>query len=92
MISCLDWLSIWLTQRTQCVVLDGFLFNHITVKSGVPQGTVLGPIIYINDTILEFLRHWGYLKMIVSYIIESDQDQSYLQSDFNLIFVWSKSW
>ena len=48
-----DWLSIWLMQRTQRVVLDGFSSNYVKVESGVPQGTVLGPImflLYVNDT------------------------------------------
>ena len=37
-----DWLSIWLIQRTQCVVLDGFVSNHVKVDYDLPQGTVLG--------------------------------------------------
>ena len=33
-----DWLSIWLIQRTQRVVLDHFSSNYVKVESGVPQG------------------------------------------------------
>ena len=47
-----DWLSIWLTQKTQRVALDNSSSNYIKVESGVPQGTVPGPImflLYIND-------------------------------------------
>ena len=39
-----EWPSIWLTQRTQRVVLDGQSSSYVNVVSGVPQGTVLGPI------------------------------------------------
>ena len=37
-----NWVTTWLTQRTQRVVLDGSLSRYVNVESGVPQGTVLG--------------------------------------------------
>jgi len=46
------WISAWLTRREQRVAVDGESSNAIPVKSGVPQGTLLGPLmflIYIND-------------------------------------------
>ena len=48
----LAWISLFLTNRTQRVVIDYCLSSECDVISGVPQGTVLGPIlflIYIND-------------------------------------------
>ena len=47
-----DWLDVWLTQRKQRVIVSGYRSNFVSVKSGVPQGTVLGPLmflIYINE-------------------------------------------
>ena len=40
------WISTWLTQRSQKVVLDSASSESVSVQSGVPQGTVLGPLMF----------------------------------------------
>ena len=50
--SIINWIEQWLTDRRQSVVVDGEVSSWKSVLCGVPQGSVLGPIlvlVYIND-------------------------------------------
>ena len=91
------WLSAWLTGRTQRVMVEGVLFKEVDVISGVPQGTVLGPLmflIYINDinqNIQSSVRLFAD-DCVLYRVIKSSEDCRYLQEDLNHLVHWTNLW
>jgi hypothetical protein len=80
------WIQDFLAERKQAVVVEGEKSDSINVESGVPQGSVLGPslfLFYIND-MPEGIRSRVRLfadDTIVYLTITSDTDADYLQED-----------
>ena len=95
--SITDWIEQWLTDRRQRVVVDGEVSNWKSVLSGVPQGSVLGPIlflIYINDlddsitsNVLKFADDTKLFRKV-----NTDGDKQHLQNDLDRLVKWSEKW
>ena len=93
----LKWIQNFLHRRSQRVVLEGKKSSTIDVESGVPQGSVLGPclfLFYINDLpngLASKVRLFA--DDAISYMtIDNQQDAHNLQQDLNRIGEWAKKW
>ena len=93
----LSWIDSFLSGRIQSVSVNGTHSSWENVTSGVPQGSVLGPalfLIYIND-ILEKIQSKMKLfadDSIVYREILSVDDHYILQRDLDLLADWSSKW
>lgn len=95
----LHWIKSYLKDRSQQVVIRGHISDPIPVHSGVPQGSILGPlffIIYMNSIFSVCLSKSAklilYADDIMLYKVTNTQlDISELQSDVNKIACWVQS-
>ena len=92
-----NWIEDFLSQREQAVVVDGAQSSSIPVASGVPQGSVLGPclfLMYINDlpeavdsTSRLFADDTGVHRDILE-----ESDGIILQQDLDALNTWEERW
>ena len=91
------WISNFLTKRKQRVVVDGEHSDWTNVRSGVPQGTVLGPLLfllYINDLphgISSTVRLFAD-DCVMYHTIKTDSDAQTLQHDLDTLTKWQDNW
>ena len=91
------WINSWLSGRTQQVVLDCQASDPVPVLPGVPQGSVLGPIlflIFINnlpDNIRSSVRLFAD-DCVLYRNIYSIQDCLTLQEDLTSLGQWEADW
>ncbi|XP_052675417.1 uncharacterized protein LOC128157091 [Crassostrea angulata] len=63
----LKWIQDFLSKRTQSVLLEGHKSGPLDVISGVPQGTVIGPLLFLASLMTchnQHLLRQGYLQTI----------------------------
>ena len=95
--SVLNWIKKWLSNRRQKVCIDGASSGWVKVTSGVPQGSVLGPVlflIYINDIDANLISTIGKFaddtKMCKS--VSSAEGVQKLREDLVKLGNWAKDW
>lgn len=91
----LAWVKSFLSSRTQVVKLNQTVSDSVPVISGVPQGSVLGPtlfLIFIND-IVESVKHSSIMLFaddLKVYNPSSEHDA--LQADLTSLASWASEW
>ena len=92
------WFQAYLTSRKQCVRVNNITSELLPVISGVPQGSILGPVlflIFVNDitdslvssTVALFADDTKCFKAI-----RSSLDSYSLQEDIHRLCLWSNQW
>ena len=95
----LGWIQNFLSGRTQTVTINDSKSKAAKVTSGIPQGSVLGPmlfVIYINDLpeivdkdtfiflFADDTKAWRHIK--------TPEDNVQLQKDIDKMIIWSNTW
>jgi len=93
----LQWLSAFLRNRTQRVTINGVFSESVSVKSSVPQGSVLGPLLfllYINDIVDCVQNMPVHIKLFADdvKVYSSVSDSASLQIVLNSITAWAAKW
>ena len=93
----LGWVRNFLTGRVQQVCVNGMYSDSANVTSGIPQGSVLGPVLFvlfINDlpsniksNVFMFADDTKVFRTI-----ECQNDQCILQGDLHELTEWSRKW
>ena len=88
----------YLHNRKQRVVLNGFQSDYSLIESGVPQGSVLGPflfLMYINDlerNITSNIKFFADDTMLFSIVKDPTISANDLNRDLNMICQWAHEW
>ena len=91
------WVESWLSGRRQKEVIEGVASGWELVMSGVPQGSVLGPVLFIvfiddidegiRSTVLKFADD---TKLVAR--VRSEKDRERPRQDLIELFKWSEDW
>jgi len=92
-----SWIEDYMCNRKQCVIVNGVHSSYVSVTSRVPQGSVLGPLlflIYINDlpdAVFNQVKLFADDTKLFARIRNLSDCQK-LQTDLSALQSWSKVW
>ena len=91
------WIKSFLLNRSQRVMVNGHLSEPVLVKSGVPQGSVLGPLLFLvlisdidSDLMEAFLSSFADDTRIGMSVL-TEGDCSVLQDELSKVYAWAAS-
>ena len=90
-------MQTFLTKRSQQVVVDGEASDWCHVSSVIPQGTVIGPLLFLTfindlpDSIQSNIRLFAD-DCLIYRSISNAEDQVILQRDLNSLKSWADKW
>ena len=96
--SSLEWMSNFVSRRKQCVRLNGTESTWLASRSGIPQGTALGPmlfLIYINDLPIQLESSCAiFADDTTVHAASSDSKLSCarISADLDVASEWADSW
>ena len=96
--SVLNWFKSYLSDRRQRIVLPGANSNWTFIHAGVPQGSILGPLLfllYINDIVSEIGSNIRLFADDTSLFIVVDNPLTaagQLNTDLDKISQWATTW
>lgn len=92
-----NWVKTWLENRKQRVVIGDSFSDWKSVLSGVPQGSVLGPLLFVifindldNNIANKLLKFADDAKLFGK--VNTDRNIDSLRSDLNELYQWSADW
>ena len=91
--SLLEWIKC-LSERTQRVIISGERSSLSVVSSGVPQGSVLGPLLFLYDItsgISSSIKLYAD-DFLIYRIINTEDDCEMLQRDLDSLQSWAHKW
>ena len=92
-----SWLTNFLTTRKMKTIVEGEQSQETSVDSGVPQGTVLGPIMFLchindlPDAVTSSVRLFAD-DCLLYRTIKNENDQKALQADLQNLEIWANKW
>jgi len=95
----LFWIQAFLTNRSQCVKVNATMSSYLPISSGVPQGSVIGPLLFtlfINDIIDLFDSPTKAILFADDIKIYSEiklpPDAIQFQNYLDAVHSWSSTW